>query len=419
MKHIYTSVDIGSDSIKVVVCELVRNKLNLLATSSYKSKGIKKGLIVDVDAASKSLKGAITDVEEMLGIEIKRVIASIPTYFAEFNMIRGSVYIEADEGSETGTVTGKTIVSCLQAAMVPSAVASREMVTIIPIDFKVDGNDAVTDPKGLVGSSLSVRAIMVTTPKKNIYSVVSLIENLGLEVVDISINSIGDAYAFKNRKMDSEIGVIVNIGSEVTSVSIYNKGIIVRNSVLQFGGRNIDNDLAYVYKIANSEAIRMKEKFALAHTIHASTNDIYEVIDLNGEKKRVSQYEASEVVMARIEDILGLVKKEISLLTKKEIEYIIITGGTSNMLDFDAIAEDVFKRKITMGNIKLIGVRNNKFSSAVGNIVYFINKIKLKGIDYTMISKKDMEVLGAPSKSEFDISNESMLGKVFGYFFND
>ena len=87
MKHVYTSIDIGSDTIKVVVCELFNNKLNLLAASSVKSRGIKKGLITDGHEASISLKQALTDVEDMLGIKIKKVLATIPNYFSEFIIV--------------------------------------------------------------------------------------------------------------------------------------------------------------------------------------------------------------------------------------------------------------------------------------------------------------------------------------------
>ena len=112
MKYVYTSVDIGSDTIKVVVSELFDNKLNLLAASSVKSRGIKKGLITNGKEASISLKKAIKEVEDMLGFKIKKVIASIPNYFSEFVMVKAE-----NEFEEETTITGKEIVDTLQKAM--------------------------------------------------------------------------------------------------------------------------------------------------------------------------------------------------------------------------------------------------------------------------------------------------------------
>ena len=180
MKHVYTSIDIGSDTIKVVVCELFNNKLNLLAASSVKSKGIKKGLITNGSEASISLKKAIKEVEDMLGIKIKKVIASIPNYFSEYLIVKGKIDYE-----EETLITGKEIVSLLQQAMKTKKLENREMVTMIPIDFIVDDKKGIKDPKGLICNSFQTRAVMVTTPKKNILSVVTLLEHSGLEVVDV------------------------------------------------------------------------------------------------------------------------------------------------------------------------------------------------------------------------------------------
>lgn len=415
MKHIYTSVDIGSDTIKVVSCELFKNKLNLLAASSVKSNGIKKGLITDVEQAAGSLKEAFNEVEQMLGIKIKKVIASVPSYFADFIVVKGSTGITNEEH----IIDSEDVIKALQLAIEPRMIPGKEMVTVLPIDFKIDNGGLVNDPKGMQGDMLEARAIMVTTPKKNIYSVVSLIESIGVEVIDISLNSVGDAYAFKSKEMDQQIGAIVNIGSETTSVSLYNKGIIVKNTIIQLGGRSIDNDISYIYKIDRAIACKIKERFALAHKMYAQVNDTYEVMNNLGDMIKINQYEVSEIVMLRIEEILTLAKKEISVLTNREIEYIIITGGTSNMAHFGYIADEVFGKGTIIGNVKLVGIRNNRYASAVGNIVYFINKLKIKGKEYTMLSKSDVEELSSTRKNIINISNESMLGKVFGYFFSE
>lgn len=411
MKHIYTSVDIGSDSIKVVTSELFKGKLNLLAASSVKSKGIKKGLITDVNSATMSLQKAISEVENMLGIKIKKVITTIPSYFAEFTKIDGEIKIN----NENKIVTGDDVVKVLGQAVKGKISSTKEMVTIVPIDFSVDSKTGIKDPKGLTGNTLRTRAILITTPKKNIYSVVGLIETIGIEVVDISLNSIGDINALKNKGMEEKIGAIINIGAETTTVSVYNKNILIKTSIIGMAGRDIDNDISYMYKIDPEVAKKIKEKFALAHKKYASSSEIYE---LPGHKN-IEQLEVSTIAMSRIEEILTLAKKELLELTNRQMEYIIITGGVSNMSHFELVAENIFGKDVIIGNVRLIGIRNNKYSSAVGNIVYFINKLKIKGKNYTMVSDTDMEILSSTKKSLINVSNESMLGKVFGYFFGE
>jgi cell division protein ftsA len=414
MKHVYTSIDIGSDSIKVVVCELFNNKLNLLAASSVKSRGIKKGLITDGNEASVSLKKAIKEVEDMLGIKIKKVLATIPNYFSEFVIVKGN-----KEYEEETLITGEEIVNLFQDVIRDTDKKDKEMVTLIPIDFIVDDQTGIKDPKGLTGTHFATRAVMVLTPKKNILSVVTLLENVGLEVVDVNLTSIGDMGSVKDKDIKDGVGAIINIGHETTSISLYNKGIIVNNSMIGIGGKNIENDISYMYKVTPSDAIKIKEKFALAHKKYASKSDFYEVTNKMGESIKISQFEVSEVVMARIEEILVLARKEINVLTKRDIDYILITGGTSSMTNFSLIAEEVLGDIAKVGSIRLVGLRNNKYSACVGNIAYFISKLKLKGKLYSMISKNDMEDLSSSKNGVLSVSDESMLGKVFGYFFSE
>lgn len=412
MRHIYTSIDLGSDSIKVVVCELYLNKLNLLAASSYKARGIKNGLIIDPELARESIQAALKEIEAMLGITIKKVIATVPSYNATFTAVQGKIEVE-------GVVDGEDISEVLAAAYRMKRIENKEMVTMIPIDFGIDSNPKLKDPKGQVTSILSVRSIMVSVPKKNIYSVVGLLEKMDLEVVDIAIGSISDMNTYKTKENASLVGAIVNIGSETTSISIYNKSIAIKNSMIAMGSKNIDNDIAYIYKLQLKDAVKIKETFALASSKYANSSEYVEVTDKFGDVRKINQKEISDVAQAILEEILVLARKEINLLTKQPVDYIIITGGASSMTNFEIVTEEVLGTLATVGNIHIPGVRNNKYATALGSIVYFINKLKLKGIDYTMIDEEEIDSISSNHKGFASISSESMLGKVFGYFFNE
>lgn len=413
MKRIYSSIDIGTDTIKLVVCELYNNRLNLLAASSVKSKGIKKGLIVDPNEATISIKQAFDEVESMLGIKIKQVIANIPAYFAEYNIVKSIV----DVDSEDQVITGEDIVKVLDESMDSNTEVNREMVNLLPIDFTLDNGERVKDPKGMISKTLQSRAIIATAPKKSVYSVVGILNNMGIDIADISFGSVGDIYTFNNSSLDSKIGCILNIGHETTTISLYNKGVAVKSSVICMGSKNITNDLAYMYKISIEDANMIKEKFAFAHKKYASSNEFYELLDENNNIVRINQLEASEIVMARINEILDLADKEINSLTSHKIEYIIVTGGTSNMQHFEYCLGEHFKEIAYVGNITIMGIRNNKYSVALGNIICFVSKLKLKGVKATMVEKQSGEEIGIPSKNSINISSESMISKVFGYFF--
>ncbi len=405
LKHIYTSIDLGSDSIKIVVCELVHNKLNLLAATTYPSHGIKNGLIIDPDEARASIKSALSEIELMLGVRITKVVATVPSYHATYTAISASITVD-------GVVTGEDVNSVLNKAYQSKHIEGKEMVTIVPIDFKTDSEEKIKDPKGMETVNLGTRAIMISVPKKNIYSVLTLLESLNLEVVDIMTSSVSDISTFRTKDNMSKVGAIINIGSDTTTVSIYNKGIVVASNILGVGSKNIDTDISFVYKLKEENAIKIKETFALASSKYASRNDYYEVTDKFGDIRKISQREVSELAQSILEENLVLARKEINLLTKTSIDYIIITGGTSSMSGFEALTEEVLGNNSNIGVIKIPGVRNNRYSTAIGSVVYFINKLKLKGIDYTMV-EDEFDQKGNNEQSE------TMLGKVFGYFFNE
>ena len=409
MEHVYASIDIGSDSIKLVVCDLYQNHLNLLAATSVPSRGIKKGLIVEPEYVKKSIALAFKDVEDMLGIKIKKVIANVPNHMAEYKIIRGECDIPGD------LITSHDMINSYKAGIRSNLLPNDEFVTVVPIDFKINGKTIMKDPKGFPGKRLMGRAMMVTTPKKNVYSVASLLESLGIEIVDISVGSVGDVSCFKNESLDKSISAIINIGSDITMVSLYNKSIPVSTKIIGAGGKDIDRDLAYMYKISVDEARKIKENFALAHVRNADKLDVYETLNNDNVKIKINQLSVSEVVMSRINEILTLAKNELNDLTNKPIQYIIVTGGMSNMLDFEYCIHEILP-EASKGAVKLIGVRNNKYSTAIGNIIYFLNTLKLKGMNYSMLSEDDMEELSSPRENTND---DTMLGKVFGYFFGE
>ena len=172
--------------------------------------------------------------------------------------------------------------------------------------------------------------------------------------------------------------------------------------------------MSYKYRISKVDAKKIKDTFALAHVKNASKNEYYKVKDIEGCELKLSQYDVSLIVMNRLNEILTLAKNELSDLTNKQIQYIMVTGGISNMMDFEYTLNNVMISAIK-GNVKLIGVRNNKYSTAIGNIIYFLNTLKLKGMDFSMFSEDDMERLSSP-KSD---NEETVLGKVFDYFFGE
>ncbi len=412
MRKIYTSIDIGSSFIKVLVAEIDKDKLYVLSSSCVKSKGIKHGLIIDANEAIISIKEAIAIVEGKLGIKIDKIIANVPSYNVNYTIISGSTLISGEDSK----VDGDDILRAIQDG-VKDIDESREVITFIPIDFILDDNNMIKDPKGLVGKKLEVKCMMVTTPNKNVYSVMGILESIGIEVIDINISPISDYETFRTKETDKEVSAIINIGSETTRIALFNKGIIVDSKILRIGGKNIDNDISYVFKLSSDDSNKIKEKFALAHKRFARVEEVTEMLTINRDLVRINQYDLSQVVMSRLEEILELAKKELFLLTNKEIKYIIITGGSSETPQMQYMVDEIFKDNAYITNITDIGVRHNKYSTAVGLIKNFDRKLQMRGRIYSMFSLDKLEDISIPRKR--NLGEDSVLGKVFGIFFDN
>lgn len=412
MKKIYTGIDLGSFSIKIVVCEVVNNKFHVLAASNTRCKGIKNGLVTDMEEASIYLKKAKKEVEDMLGITIDQAVVTVPSIDKDFDIVEGKVNVE----DENKMVSATDINNVFQDAVLGKVNETKELITIMPIFFQVDDKEPVKDPKGMVGESLFVKAVITSIPKENFRNTVNLLKNCGITPVDVTYGIMGDYYEARNIDFDKSVSAIINIGYSKTEVSIFNKGIMIKDEMIDSGSKLIDKDLSYVYNLKRSQARVLKENFAVSNTRYSDVNDTIELTNKNGDDITLNQLEVSEVVEARLVDLLRLAKKQINILTNREISYIIITGGISELAGFEYVVENVFDRRCSILDINTMGIRSNMYSSSYGIVKYFHNKLDLRGLSYSMVSEKEANNLISTKGKTLNNSHDNIISKVFSYF---
>ena len=411
MRKIFASIDIGTNEIKIIVIEHYNDRYNVLASASFKSSGVKKGLIVDAALVSSAIKKAMQSVEAKLGTKIDKVVAIIPSNNMEINMAMGEIEIT----SEDKLITGEDIFACMQNSLKNSISKELEVVTVTAIEYRIDKERKVKNPLGLEGTNLEVKAIVTTVPKKNVYSVVSILHELNIEVMDVCISSISDYYVVKTKELDNKIVAMVNIGKDKTNIGIFNKGIIIKDSILPVGASSIEDDISFTYKVDKEIAINIKEKFAASNRKYADSSEVYECKNRLDENIKINQYKLAELIETRIVDLLKSIKIEINSLTNREIGYIMITGSITSMLGFNAIVEDLFVRDVSIVNIGILGIRNNKFSSSYGIIKYFIEKLDLREKDYTMFQNEKIEEILSTRKKT---GKSGVVAKIFDKIFD-
>lgn len=412
MKQIITSLDLGSNSIKIVVGEIYKDELFVLACTEVRSRGVKKGLIVDSEATMMSLKEAIKRTEDVLGIKLDSLIISVPSYYANFQRGEGSTNIVREDKK----IVGEDITRVLQDSVYNKINVNLELVSVLPAEFLINDKELVKDPKGMEAYKLVVSSILGTVPKKNIYTLISILETLGIRVVDLAFGGQADYYAFRSEEYKDKIGAVINIGTNKTEVSIIAEEILVSTEVIDIGGRNIDRDISYIYDLAIDDSRQIKESFALSHKSLASTSEIVTCLTKNNEHIKINQYEVSEIVYSRIKEILEMSKKQINLLTKRDISYIIITGGTTEIDGFDKVFGEVFGKNMKVTRLETLGVRNNRYSTVLGIIRLYYEKLKFRNKFATTIREEEQDNMFRDKKK---IDGSSLLGKVYSYFFDN
>lgn len=411
MKKIYTSIDLGSYGIKMIVSECVQGNFCVLAATSVRSKGIKNGKIIDMEKAIESLKQAKENIEGMLGITVDQAIVSVPSDEIEFNIVSGKIALEKDQ-----MVDSKEISKVLQEAVIGNVLDTHELVTIMPISFYVDKKEGVKDPKGMLGKNLSVKAVITTIPKEFLKPSLNLLTECDITPVDVCFTAVGDYFEAKTPELDRKVSAVVNIGYDSTEVSIFNKGIMIKCEKINTGSKEIDLEIMKKYYVKKGAARSLKENFSISNTRYADASDYVEVLTKDSEKITIGQLEISELVESKIVELLKLAKKQINILTNREISYIIITGGISELAGFQYVVENIFDRRATTLDIRTMGVRNNMYSSSLGMIKYFYYKLESRGKTYSMLSESKEEELISTNKKRFETVNDGIIQRVFGYF---
>ncbi len=412
MRKIMSCLDIGNASIKFIVAEIKDRNLYVLTSSIVSNEALKKDMTMDYIVLEEQIKKILSDTKEKLGIEIKKTLLVIPSDTASFTINRAKIDIK----NEDNLITVEDMLKVVNLSGKNVIQDNMELVNITPLYYTLDDSSQTDLPINTFSKSLEVKSIITSSTKEDVYKYLKILDNLGISVVDISYDVVGNYFALKNHDMDATCGVIIDIGYLSTSVSIYNKGVLVNTEKIKVGSFNVLKDISYVYKISLESAKDVYKRVGLGNSKNASNLDKVEIKDNNGDKLIVNQVNLSEIIESRVQEILRMAKKQINTLTKRQISYIICTGGIANIGDFDLNVLEVFGKNARTCYINTIGIRDTRYASALGLIKWYDYNAKLKNYDYSILSLEEQEEF-SKEESEAKTSSNSIIGKVFDYFF--
>ena len=412
MRKIMSSLDIGYASIKLIVAEINKKKLYVLTSSIVNNDAVKKDMTIDYDILEGIIKKLLSDAKEKLGIEIKKTLLTIPTDSASFTINRARIDIK----NEDNLITVDDMIKVVNLSGKNVVQDNMELVNITPLYYTLDDSSKTDIPVNTFGRSLEVKSIITSSSKDDVYKYLRVLDNLGVSVVDISYDVVGNYFAFKSDDMDTTCGIIIDIGYLSTSISVYNKGVLVNTLKIKVGSLNVLKDISYVYKISLDSAKEVYKKLGLGSSKNANNLEKIELKDNNGDKLIINQVNLSEIIESRVQEILSMAKKQINTLTKRQISYIICTGGIANIGDFDLNVLEIFGKNARIGYINTIGIRDTRYASTFGLIKWYDYNAKLKNYDYSILNLEEQEEF-SKEESEAKTSSNSIIGKVFDYFF--
>ena len=344
-------------------------------------------------------------------MKISEVILTLPANRASMTMESGLVNIRGEK------VSGRDIDAVIKDTIEDTYDDTRELVSCLPISFTVDEDASVINPLGEEGNKLFLKAVVATSPKEEIYPFINIVRSVGINITDIIYNTQADYYTISTKELNRKMGAIINIGADITSIGVFNKGIMIKNSYIPVGSSSVDKDISFIYKVDLKEARKLKETFALTSARYADNNDNITIINKENKKITINQTQISEVIESRIKEILKLAKNEINRLTKREISYIIVVGGISELAGFNYVVEETLGRSASCFNMTTIGARHNKYTSVFGACKYFDKKCMLKEKDINMFSLDEIDNFISPKKK--NMNNDNMTNKFFGHFFDN
>jgi cell division protein FtsA len=370
--NLVVGLDIGTTKISAIVGQIVEDGVDIIGVGTSPSKGLRKGVVINIESTVESIRRAIEEAEAIAGGPISSVYTGIAG-----GHIRGinSHGICALKDREVRAADVEKAIDAAQAVAIP---LDREVIHVIPQEFVVDEQDGIKDPIGMSGVRLEAKVHIVTAAVTSAQNIVKCCNRAGLNVNDIILEQLAAAEATLTQE-EKDLGVaLIDIGGGTTDLAVFSGGSLVHTSVLSVGGNHISNDIAIGLRTPLIEAEKIKQKFGCSLSSLVGREETIEVPSVGGRSDRIiSRQILSEIVEPRVEEIFTLIKQEIVKSGYEDMiaSGIVLTGGSTVLEGMPELAEQVFNLPVRRGVPKGIGglvdvVKNPLHATGVGLVLY-------------------------------------------------
>jgi cell division protein FtsA len=368
-KHLIVGLDIGTSKIAVVVAEIKPdNGFEIIGMGGHPSHGLKKGVVVNIEATVNAIQRALEEVELMANCKIREVYTGIAGSHIKSINSRGAAAIKNHEVTQYDV---ERVIETAKAIRIP---ADQQVLHILNQEFTVDGQGDVREPLGMSGVRLEVNVHIVTGAVSAAQNIIKCVRRCGLEVRDLILQPLASATAVLSDD-ERELGVcLVDIGGGTTDIAVFTQGAIRHTGVIPIAGDQITNDIAMALRTPTRDAEDIKQRHGCALRQIADPQHMVEVPGL-GERglRQMSRQTLAEVIEPRVEELYSLVQAELRRSGHEELlsSGIVITGGSSSMQGMVELGEEIFHMPVRIGMPRYQGglsevVRHPRYATVVG-----------------------------------------------------
>lgn len=379
---IVVGLDIGTTKVACIVAQRTdTGGLDIVGIGTHPSTGLRKGVVINIEATVESIRHAVKEAELMAGCKIENVYAGIAGSHIKGQNSNGIVAINNKE------VTARDIERVIDAARAVAIPMDREILHILPQEYIVDEQDGIREPLGMSGVRLEAKVHIVTGAVTSAQNIVKSCERCGLNVNDIVLEPIASAEAVLDAE-EKELGVaLVDVGGGTTDVTIFHAGAVKHTAVLPVGGNHITNDISAGLRTPQSSAEEIKRRYGNATTSLVREGETVEVPSTGGREPRIlSRIVLAEIIEPRVEEILTLVHREIIRSGLDEFlgAGVVLTGGTVLLEGMAEAAERSLQMPVRIGYPVGVGglvdvVNSPEFSTGVGLVLYGAKESEYRG----------------------------------------
>ncbi|MFZ0257702.1 MAG: cell division protein FtsA [Gammaproteobacteria bacterium] len=372
-RNLIVGLDIGTSKVAAIVGAVSpAGELEIIGIGYHPSRGLKKGVVVNIESTVQSIQRAVEEAELMAGCQIHSVYAGIAgSHIRSLN----SHGIVAIRDKEVGPGDLDRVIDAARAVAIP---ADQKVLHILPQEFIIDNQEGIKEPIGMSGVRLESKVHLVTGAVSAAQNIVKCVRRCGLEVNDIILEQLASSQAVLTED-ERDLGIcLVDIGGGTTDLAVFSEGAVRHTAVIPIAGDQVTNDIAVALRTPTQFAEELKIKYACALAQLASAEETIEVPSVGDRPpRRLARQTLAEVVEPRYEELLSLVQAELRRSGLEELAAagIVLTGGSAKMEGAVELAEEIFHMPVRLGEPHTVSglkdvVRNPVYATGVGLLLF-------------------------------------------------